>query len=127
MSTELFGKKICSPICIGPAAMQGLAHPEAEIATMKAAQKRNTAYSLSTLSNVALEKAAKYASGVPKIMQLYCFKTEKQNQDFLRRVEAAGFDGVAVTVDTPTFGFRRADIYNNFHLPPHLKYKNIQL
>ena len=54
MSTEIFGKKISSPICIGPAAMQGLAHPDAEVAVMKVAQKRGNAYGLSTLSNVEL-------------------------------------------------------------------------
>lgn len=54
MSTEIFGKKISSPICIGPAAMQGLAHPDAEVAAMKVAQKRGNAYGLSTLSNVEL-------------------------------------------------------------------------
>ena len=59
-------------------------------------------------------------------MQLYCFKTLEQNEEFIRRIEAAGYDGIAVTVDTPVFGYRRADIYNNFALPGHLKYSNIK-
>ncbi len=59
-------------------------------------------------------------------MQLYYFQTEEKNRKFLQRVEKAGFDAVAVTVDTPTFGKRRADLYNDFKLPSHLRYKNIE-
>lgn len=40
-------------------------------------------------------------------------------------MERAGFDAIAVTVDTPVFGNRRADVYNNFEMPAHLEYANI--
>lgn len=59
-------------------------------------------------------------------MQMYCFKTIEKNKEYIERIEAAGFDAIAVTVDTPLFGFRRADIYNNFEMPPHLKYGNVK-
>ena len=94
---------------------------------MKAVEKRGNGYSLSTGATTLLEKVAEYCPSVPKIMQLYNFKTEQQNRDFFQRIEKAGFDGIAVTVDTPQFGFRRADIYNNFALPGHLKHENITI
>lgn len=59
-------------------------------------------------------------------MQLYNFKTIAQNKEFIERVELAGYDGIAVTIDTPIGGLRRADSYSNFSMPPHLKYKNME-
>lgn len=37
------------------------------------------------------------------------------------RAEKAGFKAIALTVDTPLFGLRRADVRNKFALPGHLK------
>ena len=42
---------------------------------MKAAEKRRTGFCLSTGSNVELAMVAKHGPNVPKIMQLYNFKT----------------------------------------------------
>lgn len=44
--------------------------------------------------------------------------------NLVRRAEKAGFKALVLTVDTPFFGLRLADIRNKFVLPPHLKYKN---
>lgn len=37
------------------------------------------------------------------------------------RAEKAGFKAIVLTVDTPVFGLRRADVRNKFVLPKHLK------
>lgn len=37
------------------------------------------------------------------------------------RAEKAGFKAIALTVDTPLFGLRRADVHNKFTLPSHLR------
>ena len=39
---------------------------------------------------------------------------------FVKRAEKAGYTAVAVTVDTPFLGKRRADEKNHFFLPSHL-------
>ena len=83
LSTEIFGKKVKSPIGIAPTAMQRMAHPLGEVGAMRAAESRGMVYGLSTLSNTKLEQVATEAPTVPKIMQLYYFKTEKKNKEFL--------------------------------------------
>lgn len=43
-------------------------------------------------------------------------------KNLVLRAEKAGFKAIALTVDTPMFGLRRADVRNKFTLPQHLKY-----
>lgn len=42
----------------------------------------------------------------------------------VRRVEACNFKALVLTVDTPVFGLRRADMRNKFTLPEHLQLGN---
>lgn len=42
----------------------------------------------------------------------------------IKRVEDAGFTALVVTVDTPFFGTRLADVRNRFSLPPNLQLAN---
>lgn len=46
--------------------------------------------------------------------------------DLISRAEKAGFSALVLTVDTPFFGLRLADMRNKFSLPPHLKFANFQ-
>jgi isopentenyl diphosphate isomerase/L-lactate dehydrogenase-like FMN-dependent dehydrogenase len=41
----------------------------------------------------------------------------------VRRAHAAGYQALVLTVDVPVPGIRRADIRNQFSMPPHLKYE----
>ena len=70
MSTDLgfgLGIKLKSPICVGAAANQGLAHPDAEMATAKAAKELACPMILSTNSNTLLEDIAKVNPNSPKL------------------------------------------------------------
>ena len=93
---------------------------------MKIAEKRGTTYGLSTLSHTYLEKAKDLAPSIPKIYQIYYSKHLKNNIHLIRRVEEAGYDAIAVTVDTPIWGNRWADIKTGFTNPDHYKMVNIQ-
>lgn len=42
----------------------------------------------------------------------------------MERAEKAGFKAIVLTVDTPMFGLRLADVRNKFVLPRHLKLAN---
>ena len=44
LSTEIFGKKVKSPIGIAPTAMQRMAHPLGEVGAMRAAESRGMVY-----------------------------------------------------------------------------------
>ena len=57
MSTTVLGEPVSMPILIAPLALQGLAHPEGEIATIKAASAAKTLTTLATLSTTSIEEA----------------------------------------------------------------------
>ncbi|XP_040874364.1 (S)-2-hydroxy-acid oxidase GLO1 [Glycine max] len=44
----------------------------------------------------------------------------------VRRAERAGFQAIALTVDSPVLGRREADIKNRFTLPPNMVFKNFE-
>jgi isopentenyl diphosphate isomerase/L-lactate dehydrogenase-like FMN-dependent dehydrogenase len=63
MSTTVLGEAVSMPILIAPTALQGLAHPEKEIATTKAASAAKTLTTLATLSTTSIEEAMAAATG----------------------------------------------------------------
>src|ERR1700747_3735878 len=73
MGTTALGEPLSMPICISPAACEGLAHPEGEVATAKAAGAAKTLMTLSTLSTFSIEEVMAVASG-PVWFSLYVLK-----------------------------------------------------
>src|SRR6202795_1688492 len=57
MGTTVLGEPVSMPILIAPTAFQGLAHPEGEVATVKAAGAAKTLITLSTGSNFSIGEA----------------------------------------------------------------------
>ena len=72
LSTEVLGHKISLPVMLDPAGNHGAAHPEAELATAKAAGNANTLMILSSHASRTLEDVASVATG-PLWIQQYFF------------------------------------------------------
>lgn len=102
--------------------MQKMAHPEGEVANARAAEKAGVIFILSTIATSSIEEVAQAAPKANKWFQLYIYTDRKVTESLVRRAEANGFKAIVLTVDTPIFGLRYADMRNNFCLPPHLKY-----
>ncbi|HEX2621211.1 MAG TPA: alpha-hydroxy acid oxidase, partial [Phototrophicaceae bacterium] len=83
---------------------------------------------LSTIASSTLEDVAQASSEVDtahiRFFQLYVYKDREVTRRLVFRAEAAGYKALAVTVDTPTFGRRYADVRNHFHLPPGITVAN---
>jgi 4-hydroxymandelate oxidase len=124
MSTTLFGHRISMPILIAPTAFHKLAHPDGELATVRAAGKAGTIMVLSSLSTSLVEDVVRAATG-PVWFQLYINKDRGFTRDLVTRVAAAGCQALMLTVDTPEWGRRERDVQNNFHLPPGLAAVNL--
>ncbi len=124
LSTTLLGQNVSLPILIAPTAFHRLAHPDGELATIRAAGKAGTIMVLSSLSTTAVEEVAAAASG-PIWFQLYINKDRKFTRDLVARVEAAGCRALMLTVDTPEWGKRERDVRNAFHLPPGVSAVNL--
>lgn len=124
LSTSILGFSVSAPILIAPTAYHKLAHPDGELATVRAAAELGTIYVASTLATTSLEAIAE-ATPAPKWFQLYVHKDRGFTESLVHRAEAAGYDALVVTVDTPLLGRRVRDERNRFQLPPGLEMANL--
>jgi len=124
LSTTILGQKISMPILFAPTAFHKLAHPDGELATVRAAGAAGTIMVLSSLSTTSVEDVARAATGLVWF-QLYINRDRKFTRDLVARVEAAGVRALMLTVDTPEWGRRERDVRNEFHLPPGMAAVNL--
>ncbi len=115
MRTTVLGTPLSMPILLAPTAFHGLAHPEGECATARAAGKANTLMVASTSSTRSLEDIAREASG-PLWFQLY-FSDRKSSEELVHRAEAAGYRAIVITVDAPRWGHKERAIRSGFSIP----------
>jgi (S)-2-hydroxy-acid oxidase len=115
-STELFGARVSAPILVAPWAYQRLAHPDGELATVRAAAREDTIAVVSTTALDHLEDVAA-ATDRPKWWQLYVFTDRGYTTEMLDRVARAGYGAICWTVDFPTSGSRDRDARNGFIMP----------
>jgi 4-hydroxymandelate oxidase len=115
-STSILGAPISFPVLLAPWAYQRLAHPDGELASARAAAAAGTTIVVSSTATEYLEDVAA-ASDRPKWWQLYVFDDRKFTSEMLRRVAAAGYGAICLTVDFPVMGLRHRDTRNGF-VPP---------
>ncbi len=99
MSRNVFGQRWSSPLYLSAVSAQGAFHPEAEIASARAAKSRNTQLMLSTGATAAVEDVAK-AYGAPHWQQLYPTDDWAVTAAIVKRAERAGCSAIALTVDS---------------------------
>ena len=110
---------------IAPTAYQKLAHPDGELATVRAAAAAGVVACVATLATTSLEDAAA-ATAAPKWFQLYVHRDLGLTREIVARAEAAGYRALAVTADTPVLGRRLGDERHGFSLPAGLTMPNLR-
>lgn len=128
LSVTLLGgrERLSFPIGIAPSAMQKMAHPEGEAATARAARDAGTLMIVSTIATTSLEDVREAAPDGRRWFQLYVYRDRDVTRALVRRAEQAGYSALVLTVDTPYFGQRLADVRNKLALPPGLKMANFK-
>lgn len=119
MTVTVLGREIAMPLFCSPTALQRLFHPDGERAVARAAEKFGTYFGISTIASVSIEEIGATIS-TPKLFQLYIHRDPGVNRDLMARCKAAGFDAVALTVDTIVGGNRERDLRTGFTTPPKL-------
>lgn len=119
MSTTLMGQKIDLPFFLSPTALQRLFHHDGEHAVGAAAQKYGTFFGISSLGTVSIEEIGRTVR-TPKIFQLYIHKDRGLNRSMIERCREAGFEALALTVDTIVGGNRERDLHTGFTTPMRL-------
>ncbi len=124
MSTSIMGVKLDLPIFLSPTALQRLFHHEGERAVARAAEKYGTMFGISSLGTVSIEEIGA-AIRTPKMFQLYYHKDKGLTNSMIDRCKDAGFDVIALTVDTIVGGNRERDLVTGFTSPPRLTPKSV--
>nr|WP_239582744.1 alpha-hydroxy-acid oxidizing protein [Bacillus tianshenii] len=114
LSITLFGKKHPTPFILAPIGMQGIAHPEGEKATAKAAQNMNVPFIASSVSTYSLEEIAHESVDNSRWFQLYWSKDWEITSSFVKRAEQAGYEAIVVTIDTALLGIRQGDLTHGY-------------
>ena len=124
MSVTVMGQQLALPIFCSPTALQRLFHRDGERAVARAAEKFGTMFGVSALGTVSLKEIGDMIS-TPKLFQFYFHKDRGLNDAMVERAQAAGFDALALTVDTITGGNRERDLYTGFTSPPKMTLRSL--
>ncbi|MGD9261432.1 MAG: alpha-hydroxy acid oxidase, partial [Desulfobacterales bacterium] len=124
LSTTILGQESAMPIIISPTAFHCMAHPDGELATVRAAGKAGLIMILSTLSTTSIEDVMNSARG-PVWFQLYVYKDRGVTEALVQRAETAGCAAIVLTVDAQIWGRRECDVRNRFQLPNGLSVMNL--
>ena len=115
-ATTLLGKRAAMPVAIAPMAAHGLANPDAELATARAAAAAGVPFIPSTMSSRSMEDIAAAAPDGTHWFQLYAQVDPGRTRSLVERAEAAGYGAIVVTVDLPELGYRDRDRRNGYLL-----------
>ena len=81
---------------------------------------------VSTMSTLSVKEVRETCPNALLLMQMYLFKRDDLTLMLLKLCEDAGYNPVAVTVDSPISGMRREDNRYGFKLPTHLQLGNLE-
>ena len=116
-SCTIMGRRSALPLVLSPTGLQRAFHWQGERAVARAAEKFGLWFGVSSLATVSIEDIAALVS-TPKLFQLYVHKDRGLNTSLIERCKAAGFDAIALTVDTIVAGNRERCLRSGFTTPP---------
>ena len=117
LAIELLGAPCRAPLAIAPTGLNGMLHPDGDIALARAAAAAGIPYTLSTVSTTLLEDVAKHAGG-RLWMQLYVMRNRAIAENIMHRAAASGYEALLFTSDANVFGNREWD-KRNYRSPGH--------
>jgi lactate 2-monooxygenase len=110
LSSAVLGTQFPAPVALAPVGVQGIVHPEAELAVARAAKSLGVPMVLSTVSSYRMEEVAEVLGDSPRWFQLYWPRDSDVAASFLRRAKAAGFSTLVLTLDTFILAWRPRDL-----------------
>ncbi|MRH42030.1 alpha-hydroxy-acid oxidizing protein [Aquibacillus halophilus] len=114
IETIIEGEKIAAPVLFAPIGMQGISHPDGELAVAKAAGNKGLPYIASTVSSYSLEEIAEANENGINWFQLYFPNDLELAKSLVQRAHSAGYKAIVITVDTNMLGYRERDRDNRY-------------
>jgi L-lactate dehydrogenase (cytochrome) len=109
-SVRLLQRPSALPLYISATALGRLAHPDGELAIIRACAAADIMYMLPTFASCSFaEMLAARAPKQPVWLQLYVNPLRERSEAIIREAEAKGVCGLFVTVDAPQLGKREKD------------------
>ncbi|KAL4952396.1 FMN-dependent alpha-hydroxy acid dehydrogenase [Aspergillus filifer] len=124
-SVNVLGSRIAFPLCVSPAGLQAMAHPNGELATSRACARRGVHMGVSSFANYSVEditKASREVGSIAHAMQLYTMKDRALEERMIKRAEAAGCVAIFLTADSPVLGVRNNEWRDDFRTPAGLSF-----
>ncbi|MDI1491485.1 MAG: hypothetical protein OHK93_002694 [Ramalina farinacea] len=130
-STSCFGREIAFPLCISPAGIQAIAHPDGELATSRACAVKGVNMAVSTFATHPVEdiRAAgvERDPGIKHAMQMYTMRDRALQRRIIERAQGAGCTAIFLTADSPVLGVRYNEWRNDFRTPIGLGFPNLDM
>jgi 4-hydroxymandelate oxidase len=109
-SVTVLGRPRPNPLIVAPMAYQGLAHPDAEIGTAKAAAATGATVCIPTFATTDPVAVAAAAPDASRWFQVYVFPDRGISHELISRALDSGYEALVVTADLPVGGFREREL-----------------
>jgi isopentenyl diphosphate isomerase/L-lactate dehydrogenase-like FMN-dependent dehydrogenase len=110
LSCSLLDTTMAAPLLLAPVGVQSIVHPEAELASARAAAALGVPFILSTAASHSIEQVAEAMGEASRWYQLYWPRERELAASFVARAERAGYEAVVLTLDTWFLGWRPRDL-----------------
>jgi isopentenyl diphosphate isomerase/L-lactate dehydrogenase-like FMN-dependent dehydrogenase len=120
LTTEVLGQPIALPVLLGPTTYQRLAHPDAEIASARAATAAGTIFVVPTEGHYSVRAIAAAAPG-PLWFQLYTIGGRESVARLVQGAEQAGCRALLVTLTAFYEPRRERHLRRPLLLPPEVR------
>jgi lactate 2-monooxygenase len=115
LGCSLLGTAMAAPLLLAPVGVQSIVHPDAELASARAAAALGLPFILSTAASHSIEQVAEaMGEGASRWYQLYWPRERELAASFVARAERAGYEAVVLTLDTWFLGWRPRDLTNAY-------------
>jgi len=116
-ATTILGRPVALPLMGAPMGLQGLIHPDGEVAVARGMHAAGSIAIVSSMASYGVEEVAALAPG-PLWFQLYVFRDRGFVRELIERARAAGYEALVLTVDVQVSAARERDRRNGFGIPP---------
>jgi len=120
LETQMLGLTYKMPVGIAPTGFTRMMHTDGEKAGASTAAAFGIPFTLSTMGTTSIEKVKESAPNGSNWFQLYLWRDRERSLELIKRAEAAGYDGLVLTVDAQVAGARLRDVRNGLTVPPTL-------
>jgi lactate 2-monooxygenase len=114
LATSVLGTSMPAPLLLAPVGVQSIVHPQAELASARAAAALDLPFILSTAASHSIEQVAEAMGEAKRWYQLYWPRERELAASFVARAEAAGYAAIVLTLDTWFLGWRPRDLANAY-------------